>query len=44
MTMAVDFSWLDRVPQTVEKRFGPATRKVLAALRRLREKEGGSGS
>ncbi len=39
MTEALDLSWLDRVPESVERSLGPATRRVLAALRRLREVE-----
>jgi hypothetical protein len=40
MSEDLDLSWLDRVPETVEARLGPATRRILAALRRLREAEG----
>lgn len=36
----LDLSWLDRVPEAVEQSLGPATRKVLAGLRRLREAQG----
>ncbi len=38
-----DLSWLDRVSETMERRFGPTTRSVLAALQTLRKKEGGPG-
>ncbi len=41
MTEDLDLSWLDRVPEAVEARLGPATRRVLEALRRLREAEAG---
>ncbi len=37
--MSKDFGWLDRIPETVEIRFGPITRRFLAELRKLREKE-----
>ncbi len=36
-----DLSWLDRVSEGVEKALSPTTRRVLAALRRLREEADG---
>ncbi len=36
----MDLSWLDRVPEAVEQSLGPATRRILEALRKLREAEG----
>ena len=43
MNNEIDFSWLDRLPEAVEAKFGPVTRRVLAELRKLREKEGRPG-
>ncbi len=37
----LDLAWLDLVPEAVEEKLGPATRRVLTALRKLRKKEGG---
>ena len=35
----LDLSWLDRVSEAVEARFGPLMRGILAELRRMRETE-----
>ena len=40
MSKGLDFAWLDRIPEAVEARFGPVTRKFLAVLRWLQERDG----
>ena len=43
MSKGPDYTWLDRVPEAVATRFGPVTRRFLAAFKWVREKEGGPG-
>ncbi len=35
MSKDLDLSWLDRVPEAVEAKFGPIMREVLRELRRI---------